>query len=433
VQALPVTTVCVLRVLDGDDAGKTAEIGREAVTVGTKEGCALRLSDTAVSGRHFTVEVGPEGLVVRDLDSKNGTFYLGTRIERAVVQVGAVLRVGRTRIVLASRQPAAGPGFSSRSSYGAIVGASPAMRRLFAALEQLEAHEYTTLILGETGVGKELVAQEIHRHSPRAARPFEVCDCASLTPTLIESELFGHVRGAFTGAHATTHGVFERAHGGTIFLDEIGELPLELQPRLLRVLESHTVRRVGAGQTQAVDVRVVAATNRDLAEQVQRGAFRQDLFFRLNLATISVPPLRDRREDIPLLIAHFLAAMGQADVQLSPATLELFTTGYDWPGNVRELHHAVARAQTLGAVPPELQSAAAPAADAPDEADVADAAFDVAGRFKDEKRRIVAAFERDYLAAKLQQASNNISEAARAAGMDRNQFKRLLRKNGLLP
>jgi transcriptional regulator with GAF, ATPase, and Fis domain len=366
--------------------------------------------------------------VVSDLASKNGTFYLGTRIQRAVLQVGAVLRVGQTRILLASRQPPAGPGYADRQSYGAIVGASPAMRRLYAALEQLEAHDYTTLILGETGVGKELVAQEIHRHSRRAAGPFEICDCASLTPTLVESELFGHVRGAFTGAHATTRGVFERAHGGTIFLDEIGELPLELQPRLLRVLESRTVRRVGAGQAQAVDVRVIAATNRDLADRVTHGAFRQDLFFRLNLVTLSVPPLRDRREDIPLLVAHFLAAMGHADVQLSADTIELFTTGYDWPGNVRELHHAVARAQSLGEMPPELQTP-----EAAQESQESNPSFDVAGRFKDEKRRIVTAFERDYLAAKLAQAANNISEAARAAGMDRNQFKRLLRKNGLLP
>ncbi len=432
VQAVATLEGCQLRVLEGPDQGASVEVGAMPVVVGTRADCGLRLSDHAVSGHHLSVVLQAEGLVVTDLQSKNGTHYLGTRIERAVVQIGAVLRVGQTRLLLASRQPPAGLGYSAASRYGAIIGGSPAMRRLYAALEQLEPHDYTALILGETGVGKELVAQEIHRHSPRRRGPFEVCDCAALTPTLVESELFGHERGAFTGAHTTTRGVFERAGGGTIFLDEIGELPLELQPRLLRVLEARTVRRVGGGESRQVDVRVVAATNRDLAAEAMQGRFRQDLFFRLNLVTLSVPPLRERREDIPLLVAHFLGELGQGEVELTPDTLELFTTGYDWPGNVRELRHAVARVQSLGTVPEQLVGAGEPGEQVAADAGAGEAAFAAAGRFKDEKRRIVAAFERDYLAAKLKQAKQNISEAARSAGMDRNQFKRLLRKNGLL-
>jgi DNA-binding NtrC family response regulator len=360
------------------------------------------------------------------MGSKNGTFYLGTRVEKAVLQRGAVLRLGHTSLMVASRHPPAGPGYSHRASYGALMGSSPAARRLYAALEQLEQFDYTVLILGETGVGKERVAREIHDHSRRAEGPFEVCDCAALSPTLVESELFGHTRGAFTGAHATYRGVFERAHGGTIFLDEIGELPSELQPKLLRVLETHSVRRLGGAESIDVDVRVVAATNRDLGEEVKGGRFREDLFFRLNLVSIDVPPLRERREDIPLLIRFFLEEMGNSDLVLSPSTIELFTTGYDWPGNVRELKNAVARAQAMGSLPEGIKGADHQPRDksAPP--------LELDGRFMDEKRRIVNAFEKDYLAAKLAQCDNNISHAARMSGMERNQFKRLLRKHGLL-
>jgi len=415
---------CVIRVTDGDDAGKEIELTAGAVTIGTRPECELSLADSTVSSRHVTVEAVADGILVTDLGSRNGTFYLGSRLEKAVLQHGAALRIGRTRLLLASRQPPAGPGTSDRQSYGSITGSSPAMRRLYATLEQLEPLEYTSLLLGETGVGKEHVAHEIHRHSGRSRGPFEVCDCAALSPTLIESELFGHVRGAFTGADSDYRGVFERAHRGTIFLDEIGELPLDLQPRLLRVLEAKSTRPVGADQARPVDIRVIAATNRDLAQEVHDGTFRQDLFFRLNLVTIVIPPLRQRREDIPVLVRQFLSELGHDEVELSPATMELFTSAYDWPGNVRELKNAVARVQALGTMPEDLQGAST---DPSYPVDIDDAAT-----FQEAKKQIVGAFEHDYLAAKLAQHDNNISQAARASGMERNQFKRLLRKHGLL-
>lgn len=416
----------VLRILEGPDTGKELELVDGTATIGSKPECDMQVSDHTVSGAHVRVEATPEGLLVADLGSKNGTFYLGTRVEKAVLQRGAVLRLGHTSVMVASRHPPPGPGYSQRASYGGLIGSSPAARRLYAALEQLEQLDYTALILGETGVGKERVAHEIHTHSHRAQGPFEVCDCASLSPTLVESELFGHTRGAFTGAHKTYRGVFERAHGGTIFLDEIGELPADLQPKLLRVLETHSVRRLGAADFIDVDVRVVAATNCDLGEEVKRGQFRRDLYFRLNLISIEVPPLRDRREDIPELIRHFLQEMGQGDLVLSPTTVELFTTGYEWPGNVRELKNAVARAQTMGSLPEGIKGGEH------QERDAVAPPLDIDASFKDEKRRIVNAFEKDYLAAKLAQCDQNISHAARFSGMERNQFKRLLRKHGLL-
>jgi two-component system, NtrC family, nitrogen regulation response regulator GlnG len=419
---------CLVRVTEGEDLGVELELPLGVAVIGTRDDCDLRLTDGAVSGRHLQLEVTADGIVAVDLGSTNGTFYLETRVERAVVKHGASLRLGRTRLLLISRQARAAAKTSARASYGALIGASPAMLELYAVLEQLEAFENSTLILGETGSGKELVAREIHAHSKRAIGPFEVCDCGSLSPTLIESELFGHNKGAFTGAHADYRGVFERGDGGAVFLDEIGELPTELQPKLLRILDTHQLRRVGGVETFKVDVRVIAATNRDLPELVNTGKFRQDLFYRLEIITVRVPPLRERREDIPLLITHFLRALGQEGLPLSPATVELFATGYDWPGNIRELRNAVERVRTIGMLPDGIDAVAG----AGSRPGVASVDVDVDGPFQEAKRKLIAAFERDYLAAQLKQSNNNISQASRASGMERTQFKRLLRKHGLL-
>ena len=302
------------------------------------------------------------------------------------------------------------------------------MRQLYATLERLEQTDYAVLITGETGVGKELVAQELHRASTRAGGPLIVLDCAGVTPNLVESELFGHVRGAFTGAHADRKGVFERAHGGTVLIDEIGELPLELQPKLLRVLESKSVSPVGGSGRLPVDFRLLAATNRDLRAEVEAGRFRADLFFRINVISVSVPPLRERRGDIPALMSHFLAEHGLSDLSLSPPTVELFTSTYDWPGNVRELKNAVARVSIIGepAGPAELaDGAAAPGTQA-------GVSVDLDEPLSRAKRRLVDAFEREYLAMQLERTGGNIGQAARSSQMDRSQFKRLLRRHGLL-
>jgi transcriptional regulator with GAF, ATPase, and Fis domain len=415
---------CVLRVVEGPDAGKSLELTSGSAVVGTKPECQLRLTDSAVSGRHLGISITADGFLVSDLGSTNGTFYLETRIEKAVVQRGATLTLGHSRVMLASREHKNDPAYSPRDSYGALVGASASMRRLYALLEQLEKFDYTALLLGETGAGKELVAREIHAHSGRNNAPFEVCDCAALSPTLIESELFGHVRGAFTGADTNRTGVFELADGGTLFLDEIGELPLDLQPKLLRVLERREIRPVGGRQTKTVDVRVIAATHRDLYEAVQAGRFREDLYFRLNVVTVEVPPLRQRREDIPMLLQELSRTLGHPNLELSKSTVELFTTGYDWPGNVRELRNALSRVMVTGAPPPNMK---------PTTMKREESVVNVDAAFHGEKKRIVDAFERDYLTAKLKAANNNISKAARDAGVERKHFRDLLVKHGLLP
>ena len=415
---------CVVRVLDGEDTGLEVELTTGSIIVGASPEARLRLRDSTVSGQHARITVVADGIEVADVGSRNGTFYLEGRIERAVLPIGATVRFGRTRVMLASRQRSAGPGESRRESYGALLGSAPSMRRLYATLEQLEKHAYPVLILGETGVGKELVAREIHEHSKRHSAQYEVCDCTTLPANLVESELFGHVRGAFTGAVDARAGVFERADGGTIFLDEIGELPLDLQPKLLRILETGELRRVGSGEVRKVDVRVIAATNRDLLKEARAGRFREDLLYRLNAVSVDVPPLRSRREDIPALVKAFIRRDKLDDSIISAQTLELFTTGYDWPGNARELRNAVRRVLALGTLPPEIDNAPSTTTPA--------TTVDTSAQFQDAKRRIVDAFERDYLSEQLRRAGDNITHAARASGVERMAFKRLLKKHDLI-
>jgi DNA-binding NtrC family response regulator len=409
---------CRVAVVDGPDTGRAIDLRAGAIVIGSAAGCELTLSDAAVSARHVRIEVVEGGVAVADLGSSNGTHHLGGRIERAVLPIGATLGIGRSRVSIGSLEEPGGR-YSSRVSYAGLVGSSPAMRHLYAVLEQIEAFDYTVVIHGETGTGKELVARAIHLGGSRSGGPFEVCDATSLQAGLAESQLFGHERGAFTGSSDVHRGVFERASGGTLFIDEIGELALDLQPKLLRVLERREVRRLGGEVMIPVDVRVIAATHRDLGAEVRAGRFREDLYFRLNLVSIDVPPLRARREDIPILVRHFLAELGAGDVEPSAAIMERMTTGYDWPGNVRELRNAVARVRALGSLPREVGETPA-------------VTVDTSVAFKDAKLAIVDAFERDYLAAQLRAAGDNISEAARRAGMERNHLKRLLRKHGLI-
>ncbi|MFC1609442.1 sigma 54-interacting transcriptional regulator [Myxococcota bacterium] len=418
---------CRLDVIEGDDRGATFDLPAGSAIIGTDSTCELTLTDAAVSRRHVRIDVVETGLRVVDLGSTNGTLHLGTRLEQAVLPHGATLTVGRTRIALVSREPPEGGQYSDRASYGKLVGASPAMRRLYAMLERLEKTDYTLLIQGETGVGKEVVANQIHQHSKRADKPYEVFDCGAVPVNLAESELFGHVRGAFTGAESAREGVFIRANTGTVFLDEIGEMRLDLQPKLLRVLESRQVRAVGANNLRDIDVRVIAATNRNLADEVSAARFREDLFFRLNVVTVEIPPLRSRREDIPALVRHFLAMEQCSDIELSNDTWELLTCGYDWPGNVRELYNAVAHVVSLGTVPQSLSSASS---GSPSDGD---SKVDANEPYLEAKRKALDSFERDYLAGQLERSGNNLAKAARQSKIDRSYFKRLLRRHGLLP
>lgn len=420
----PESQGCLIAVTEGPDAGREIDLARGYITIGTSGDCDLTLNDAAVSSFHLRVEVESRGIRIRDLGSTNGTRYLGTRVVDAFVRHGATLRIGRSILQLRAPSRLPATSLSDRESYGSLIGASASMRRLYRQLEALEPHDDVPIIIsGETGTGKELVARAIHAHSLRAGKPYLVFDCAGVSENLLASELFGHVRGAFTGATGQRQGVFERCRGGTVFIDELGELPLEMQPKLLRVLETGSVLPLGASQRVDCQFRPIAATHRDLEEMVRDGNFREDLLFRMNVLRVHVPPLRHRREDIPLLMSHFQREMGLDDPSLSPETVELFVSGYDWPGNIRELRNAMHRAR-LGH-PPEPTG----------KRGRGDRGLhvDLEQPLAESKKRLVEAFELDYLVGQLERSQGNIGQAARSSRMDRSQFKRLMRKHGLLP
>jgi transcriptional regulator with GAF, ATPase, and Fis domain len=295
-----------LEVLAGPDRGKRFGPFIPPVRIGTARGNDLSLTDPTVSRFHCTVDAGTEGLLIADVGSKNGTFLGDYRVKEAYLGEGALIRLGQTTLRLAVTGPPRKVEFSKENSFGGLLGDSPVMRALFATLERLARADAPVLIEGETGSGKELVARALHARGPREGKPFVVVDCGAVAPTLIESELFGHTRGAFTGADQPRAGAFELAEGGTVFLDEIGELALPLQPKLLRALETRTIKRLGAPEEKTVNVRAIAATHRDLRQMVNDGSFREDLYFRLAIVPVRIPPLRDRLEDMPILTRHFL-------------------------------------------------------------------------------------------------------------------------------
>jgi DNA-binding NtrC family response regulator len=337
-----------VEVVSGPDRGKSAAASRRSFEVGTDGGCDLVLVDPHVSRRHLRIDVEPSGPVLRDLGSTNGTRIGGVRVRVAPLDDGAVIECGESRLRFSHSDAPFRVALSESDAFEGLLGRSVPMRELFSLLERVAATDAAVLIEGETGTGKERVARAVHARSRRAARPFAVFDCAAVPPTLIEAELFGHEKGAFTGATERRAGVFERADGGTVFLDELGELALELQPKLLRVLESNEVWRVGASKATPIDARIVAATNRDLPARIAAGQFREDLYYRLAVVTVKVPPLRERRDDIPLLASHFAREhiFAGRDGGRGPGWEAIFDfmTAHDWPGNVRELRNVVERA-----------------------------------------------------------------------------------------
>jgi DNA-binding NtrC family response regulator len=413
-----------LTVVRGPNKGLEHRANRAEIIVGTQAASDLVLTDPTVSRSHLSLEALPDGFRLRDLGSTNGTLVAGVRVVEAYVKPGIEIDIGETRLRFQALSDALEIPLYNGDRFGPMLGRSTAMRQLFALLERAAKTDATVLVLGETGTGKDLAAEAVHQASPRANGPFVVLDCSAIPESLIESELFGHERGAFTGANDKRIGVFESAHNGTVFLDEIGELPLPLQPKLLRVLERRVVRPVGSNQQREVDVRVIAATNRDLRAEVNRGQFREDLFFRLSVITAHIPALRERTEDLPLLAHFFLGQVAPKETKL-PEGLEQRLAAHRWPGNVRELRNTVERAVALGGEwaftdGPREQLGNEPPLD-----------VDATIPFKEAKQRLIERFERPYLEQLLKLTSGNVSAAARQAGIDRVHLLKLLRRYSL--
>jgi len=415
-----------LVVARGPDKGKAFEAGPKAsAQIGTSNDNDLVLTDSKISRYHLELAPTDDGILVRDLGSLNGSFVGTTRVREAVVPRGAQLTIGDTLLIVDSVD-AARPREEAPSISG-LVYQSAAMRELARAVLRVSSWTGAVLVQGETGTGKELVATGIHEKSARSGGPFVIVDCGALPSTLVASELFGHERGAFTGADKRALGAFERAHGGTIFLDEIGELPLSVQPSLLGVLQRKWIRRVGGDKDIPVDVRVISATHRDLRGDVNRGTFREDLYYRIAGARIHVPPLRERADDIPLLVRHFASEItgGHEEPPGLAEAIRVFST-HSWPGNVRQLRNAVERAVFEGGPANESEGdelvGHAPAG-------LADGA--PLERYRDARAKVIALFEESYAKALMARCDGNASEAARRAGMDRPYLLSLLKKHGL--
>jgi transcriptional regulator with GAF, ATPase, and Fis domain len=399
-------------VVDGPDRGARVTSQSDELSIGTSEGNDLRLADPAVSRHHCALRAGERGLALADLGSRNGTFLGDVEVLSCFVRSGVRFRVGQSLLELHILDHDLAQPLATGTRYGPIIGGSVAMRRLYPLIEEYARSTSTLLISGETGTGKELFAEAIHEASDRRGGPFVVVDCSALTYDLAESELFGHERGAFTGAEKERIGAFESAQSGTVFLDEIGELPLAVQRLLLRVLESRTIRRVGSNQHLPVDVRVIAASHRDLRVEVNEKRFRPDLYYRLNVLRIAVPALREREGDVELLAEHFWRAF-RPDLA-PPASLLRQVAGRSWPGNVRELRNTVERIAQLG------ELATAPPAGAAEPLSY--------GRAKEQA---LWHWERAWIEHLLAASGGNLARAARAARMGRSHLRLIARKHGL--
>ncbi|MBN8610145.1 MAG: sigma 54-interacting transcriptional regulator [Deltaproteobacteria bacterium] len=398
----------------------------DRVSLGTHASNDLVIDRDTVSRFHCEIVIDDHGVRVRDLSSKNGTFVDGVRIESAWLGRAHELRLGEQVVAFTLEEARASVALSSEDHFGRILGRSSAMRRVFAMLERCASADITVLLEGESGTGKEGAAEAIHGESARKSAPFVVVDCSAIAPNLLESELFGHEKGAFTGADRAHKGAFEEAHGGTVFLDEIGEVPIELQPKLLRVLERKQVRRLGSQRVIDVDVRFVAATNRSLKREVNEGRFRQDLYFRLAVARVELPPLRERLDDLALLTTAFLDQLHAGPAQrarLLDPSFQQRLARHPWPGNVRELRNAIERALVFGE--PDLQepSMLRAAVTAPVD--------DVDLTYAEAREHAISRFEVEWLPAMLAKHGGNVSRAARHADLTRPYLHKLLRRHGL--
>ncbi len=410
-----------LTVVRGADKGRKVVVHAVGCSLGSDPGCDLALADEAVSSRHAEIELGERGALLVDQGSTNGSWLGDRRVERAFLAPKDEIRVGRTVIRVALLTPeevAVGEG----GRWGELIGASLPMRELFAQLDRIAASDSPVMLEGESGTGKDVAARALHARSRRAEAAFVVFDCAAANPELLEATLFGWRRGAFSGAHDDRAGLFEEADGGALYLDGLDELPLALQAKLLRALDQGEVRRLGAGEATRVDVRPIAATRRRLAAEVERGAFREDLFHRLQILHATLPPLRHRDGDVPLLARHFLAELGDGRLLGEEALAAL--AAYRWPGNVRELRNALLRGLAF-ATSPELaprhlqlpKGSAVPSRSALP--------------FYEARQRVIDDFERRALDGLLEEHRGNVTQAARAAGVPRQSFHKLLARHGL--
>jgi DNA-binding NtrC family response regulator len=449
---------CILQA--ADDPRQEWTFDKEEIRIGSMDDNDIVLNDDTVSRYHCRIVQDDTSYILIDNASTNGTFINKVRVREGFLKPGCTLSVGQSQLRFNAREEEVPIVPSRNDRCGNLIGSNAKMREIYSIIEKIAPTATTVVIDGETGTGKEVVAQSIHSLSPRSRGELVVFDCGAVPPNLIESELFGHEKGSFTGAVMAREGLFETADGGTLFLDELGELPLDLQPKLLRALEQREVRRVGATKAQKVDVRIIAATNRNLEDEVRAGRFRQDLFYRLSVVRLHLPALRDRADDIPVLVQHFLdhgnynrlPSGGPRVRSISRDAMEALRR-YPWPGNVRELVNVVERAvsfcdhgtidaadlpdyiRTAKAPPPKVYAVPRRAASVQTGASLAvqppptpEELLSAGVTFKDAKERWVATFERDYILQMLRRNNGNISHAARHADIDRKYFRKLMKK-----
>ncbi len=418
-----------LVVLEGPARGQRVKVEGGRATIGSSSACTLALADREVSRMHCALELGAARIALRDLGSTNGTYVGELAVRDVDLLPGAVVRVGASAFRVEVEGHPQSIALSAREGFGELAGGSIAMRMVYSVLERVAVTDTTVLLTGETGTGKDVAARSIHAASPRRAGPFVPVDCGAIPENLIESELFGHVRGAFTGAIQSRKGAFEEAHGGTLFLDEIGEMPVAMQAKLLRALESRSIRRVGATALVPVDVRVVAATNRALARCVNEGTFREDLYYRLAVVEVALPPLRERQGDVALLAQRFFQKLAPANTRLASGAVRALEAR-SWPGNVRELRNYVERAVALGQVQDEsAPTSVVPGADALPEG--IERLVPLSLPLKEARERWTEAFESIYVRAMLKATDGTVTRAAERAGVSRRFLQRTLARLGL--
>jgi two-component system, NtrC family, response regulator GlrR len=411
-----------LDVLEGPRRGASWESNADRCMLGFHPSCSFRIEDETVSRFHCEIVISDEGTRLRDLGSMNGTIVDGVRVVEAFLKNGSLLRLGVSVIRFQYTSRSIPVHLSSRTEFGELIGSSVAMRALFAVLERAAATDATILLEGETGTGKSATARSIHAESTRAGKPFIMIDSGSIPQHLLESELFGHEKGAFTGAATARVGAFEEAEGGTVFIDELGELPLELQPKLLGVLENRSIRRLGSNVQRPVNVRVVAATNRDLRAAVNAGRFREDLYYRVAVVAVTVPALRQRPDDVPLLAGRILARLGAAPERIqslmTPAFLAALRNNA-WPGNVRELRNYLEQYLIFeDMLPSRLEYT-----------DDTPMSIDVETPYAEARQRVLDEFERRYVTELLRAHDGKVAQAAAAVGLNRTYLYRLMQRH----